>query len=49
MFTGKISKERLAHEHALEYDELFGPAEEGAEAEKEGESKPPRPPLRLAG
>jgi formate dehydrogenase subunit gamma len=23
IFTGKISKERLAHEHALEYEELF--------------------------
>jgi cytochrome b subunit of formate dehydrogenase len=26
MFTGKISKERLLHEHALEYEEMFGPA-----------------------
>lgn len=31
IFTGKISKERLRHEHALEYEELFGePAKEEA-------------------
>ena len=24
IFTGKISKERLKHEHPLEYEELFG-------------------------
>jgi cytochrome b subunit of formate dehydrogenase len=30
MFTGKISRERLAHEHPLEYEELFGPGEPAA-------------------
>ena len=24
IFTGKIRKEKLRHEHALEYEELFG-------------------------
>ena len=33
MFTGKITKERLHHEHALEYEELFGAAEEQAKEE----------------
>lgn len=42
MFTGKISKERLAHEHPLEYEELFGaPA-----GPHDGEAE--RPPLRAA-
>lgn len=48
MFTGKITRERLHHEHALEYEELFG-----AEShDHEPEAKPPagtRPPLRMAG
>ncbi|HEX6202970.1 MAG TPA: cytochrome b/b6 domain-containing protein [Thermoanaerobaculia bacterium] len=34
IFTGRISRERLAHEHPLEYEELFG-EEEGEENEEE--------------
>lgn len=33
IFTGRISKSRLRHEHALEYEELFGAADEVAPAE----------------
>ncbi|MDX1583852.1 MAG: cytochrome b/b6 domain-containing protein [Thermoanaerobaculia bacterium] len=35
IFTGKISRERLAHEHPLEYEEIFGDSpshSEGADA-----------------
>jgi formate dehydrogenase gamma subunit len=44
MFTGKITRERLAHEHPLEYEEMFG--EPPAEAHEEAK---PEPPLRLVG
>ena len=47
MFTGKISRERLHHEHPLEYEELFG-AEE-AEAAEGAEPARRDPPLRLVG
>jgi cytochrome b subunit of formate dehydrogenase len=45
VFTGKISKSRLHHEHALEYEELFGTSEPG-DAEQAEAAKPP---LRLVG
>jgi formate dehydrogenase subunit gamma len=50
MFTGKISKERLAHEHPIEYEEIFGeaPHSHGSPPPKK-EPTQPRPPLRLAG
>lgn len=28
IFTGKISKERMVHEHPIEYERMFGPIEE---------------------
>jgi hypothetical protein len=40
IFSGKISKDRLRHEHALEYEELFGTESEGkTESEKEKEEE----------
>jgi formate dehydrogenase gamma subunit len=54
MFTGKITRERLAHEHPIEYEEIFGepahgqaPPEHGTEPRKDPTE--PKPPLRLAG
>jgi formate dehydrogenase gamma subunit len=47
MFTGKISKERLAHEHPLEYEEIFGST--GQVAETGAAAEPPAPPPRRAG
>lgn len=44
IFTGKIEKERLQHEHPLEYEELFGDSEERATRPDE-----PSKPLRLVG
>ena len=46
VFTGKISKERLHHEHPLEYEELFGSPEGEAAAKEEEDGKPG---LRLVG
>ncbi|HEX6199233.1 MAG TPA: cytochrome b/b6 domain-containing protein [Thermoanaerobaculia bacterium] len=48
IFTGRISRERLAHEHPLEYEELL--AEEAAQEDdtEEGEA-PPRPRLVAGG
>jgi formate dehydrogenase subunit gamma len=45
IFTGKITRERLHHEHALEYEELFGGEQEPKEARDGGTE----PPLRLVG
>jgi formate dehydrogenase subunit gamma len=60
IFTGKISKHRLAHEHPLEYQELF-PEETPGSALREGEQRelaeilgelekpdPPRQPIGAA-
>ena len=46
VFTGKISRQRLHHEHPLEYEELFG-ADEAAAASDPAEE--PASPLRLVG
>jgi len=46
MFTGKITRERMEHEHALEYEELYGEAEP---ADARRDPKDPERPLRLAG
>jgi cytochrome b subunit of formate dehydrogenase len=48
IFTGRISRERLAHEHPLEYEELL--AEEAAQEDdtEEGEAQP-RPRLVAGG
>ena len=46
VFTGKISKERLHHEHPLEYEEIFGNPDLPAEAEPAAK---PAPPMRLVG
>ncbi|HEX7529404.1 MAG TPA: hypothetical protein VF425_09860, partial [Thermoanaerobaculia bacterium] len=46
IFTGKISKERLRHEHRLEYARLYGEpaAAEPAPAEPAPATLPPPPP-----
>lgn len=50
IFTGKISRERLAHEHPLEYEELVAEEEEAAEEETPEEGRvPPRPRLAAGG
>lgn len=42
IFTGKVSKARLAHEHPLEYEELFG--EPARPADEPPPTAPPTPP-----
>jgi len=50
IFTGKITRERLHHEHALEYEELFGAAEHDAHApDGKPATEAAEPPLRLVG
>jgi cytochrome b subunit of formate dehydrogenase len=49
IFTGRIDPARLAHEHPLEYEELFGSRETGAREGAAQEAapdavEPPRPP-----
>lgn len=39
MFTGKISKERMMHEHPLEYERLFGVSLEGSKDKKTSEEE----------
>lgn len=38
IFTGRINKERLRHEHALEYEELFGAKDAGPRPHREAGS-----------
>ena len=43
IFTGKISLERLKHEHRREYDRLYGPADSAKAAEAPTPAEPVKP------
>ncbi len=43
IFTGKITKERLHHEHPLEYARLYGAPAGGEPAKAEADPAPPEP------